>query len=197
MRGTIKFQETKRALKLLLLFLTTSFYMSAQDYAVTPVSDLLNTYSQKYTDFSKEIESSELESSKKLFVVANKLSELKTTYKSERTAEYENKSVKRAKRLSCQGTRIRGVTQCEPVLIKAPNTNMYTKDEWITIEGSDNITVQLLDDSSVSLKKTATGTRLNKSTVYVIYKYKEELISGLVDKEVTELFNMIIENNSL
>jgi len=179
---------------LLIVFLAGSMSIVAQDYAVKPLSDFLQTYKEKHSVISQELEQqNNIEFSKKLAIYESKISELKETFKAERKSEYELKTVKRAKRHSCKGTRIRGVTDCGAVYIKAPNSNMYTKEDWIKLEGTDKATAEVLDDNSISLKMTATGTRENKSVLYTVFKYKPELIAGIVEKETDKLFNQVMD----
>ena len=166
----------------------------AQDYSVKPLSDYLQTYKNKQNIISKEIES-DTESSfgKKLAMYDSKIIKLKEEFKYGRKLEYHNKVIKRAKKKSCTGTRIRSTTNCESIMIKAPNPNMYTKEEWVTLETeSESKYVKVFIDSSfVTLKVSSPGMRVNKAGVYVTFKYIPELIDEIVEKESVELFNQI------
>jgi len=188
----MKTVSTKVLLLLVVVFLTNSGSVFAQDYAVKPLSDFLQAYKEKHLVISKGLEDSNMAFSKKLAIYEGKISELKENFKTSRKSEYELKSVKRAKRHSCVGTNTRGVTDCDAVFIKAPNEQMYTKKEWIKIEGTDKAETMVIDSSTVSLKMTATGKRTNKGVVYTIFKYKPELIAGIVEKETTDLFDQIM-----
>ena len=180
-------------LRIVVVLLVSSASLLAQDYAVSPLSDFLVTYKEKQNVIAKKAETSNFNFTQKLAFYEGEMSELKETFKKARKSEYQMKSVKRAKRHSCKGTSIRGITDCEPVYIKAPNKNMYTKEDWVKIEGTDKITTEIIDDnSSVGIKMSATGVRVNEGVIYTVFKYKPELIESIVENEVKDLFSQIV-----
>ena len=188
----------KKKATILITLLISLISVTAQDYAVTPLTDFLESYKEKHVVLSKEIESNAKASfAEKLAIYDSKISKIKESFKSSRKSEYLLKSVKRAKRHSCKGTRIRGITDCKAVYINAPNSNMYTKKDWVNIETDDpdkdkDIKV-VIDSSSVSLNITATGTRENKAAVFAVFKYKPSVISAIVEKETSDLFGQIVD----
>ena len=181
------------------IFLAATLTVFAQDYMVTPLSDHLEVYKGKQVGISKEIgNNSDLSVSEKLALYENEMGKLKEEFKKKRKLEYQAKSVKRAKRHKCKGTKVRGVTKCPTISIVPPNDKMYTKQEWLNIEKEGvekSINVSVVD-SKVDINISATGTtRENKATVFAIYKYKPELISDIVNDETMQLFDQIVKSN--
>ena len=193
-----------RNLALLIVFLMSLNLVTAQNAtassknsSVLPLSSFLKTYKEKQLTISTETkERTDLSVAEKLMLYENEISKLKESFKTSRQKEYSSKVAKRAKRLSCTGKHTRNVTKCEPVLINAPNGNMYTKKEWIEIEATKDITVVVDDNSTISLSLSATGKRTNKAVVYATYKYKPESIMPIVNQEVINLFSSLKDTKS-
>jgi len=189
-----------KVLTLLTLFLSSSIYVSAQNSStstrkstVQPLSEFLESYKDKYRIISEEIESmTELSFAEKLALYDTETSKLKEDFKANRKSEYLSKTAKRAKRFTCTGTHVRNSTDCAPVTIDAPSNNMYTKTEWIKVEGSNQGKVDL-DNSSVTLRIKATGKRTYKGVLYATFKYKPENVPAIVNQETTDLFNQMTE----
>lgn len=167
----------------------------AQDHKVKPLSHFLETYKEKQDLISKEvgINKGRVSFDKKLVAYNIELNKLKEDFKKKRKAEYQLKSVKRARKSSCKGTHVRRVTDCQSVLLKAPNENMYTKEEWAQVnkEGDEKGVQVFIDSSFVSLKISSVGMKVNKGSVYTIFKYKPQVIAAIVEKETDELFQQI------
>ena len=181
-------------LTILVLLLTSSISLSAQDYAVKPLTDYLDTYKEKHQEISQILETrGDITFAEKLSLYETEISKLKEGFKDDRKAEYLSKSVKRAKRHSCKGTRIRGITDCKAVSIEAPNKNMYTSKDWVKVEGENTKVEVSPDNSSVSLSLTATGTRLTEGVIFTVFKYRPELINSIVNKESINLFSKITD----
>jgi len=163
---------------------------SSRSSSVSPLSDFLETYEQKHSVISKNIEEkTTLTFDEKLLLYQNEVTKLKEDFKAKRKAEYLSKTARRAKRLTCTGTHTRNSTICEPVYIKAPNSDMYTEKDWIKVEGSGNIETTIGSDSSISMSMKVNGKRTNKGVVYATFKYKPESIPAIIDQEIIELFS--------
>lgn len=179
----------------LIAFLFGVIKVTAQDHLAKPLSVFLEDYKERESLIFKEIDDNNknLSFDQKLIVYNNELSKLKEDFKKKRKLEYQLKSVKRARKSACKGTHIRRVTDCESVLVKAPNKYMYTTEKWAQVnkEGQNNSIKVFVDSSFVSLKISSTGMKVNKASVYTIFKYKPNVIDAIVEKETTELFQEI------
>ena len=70
---------------------------------------------------------------------------------------------------------------------------MYTRKDWIRVEGTNKGTDVSADGSSAGLNMTVAGKGKNKGTLFATFKFKPESISTIVDKETVDLFNEIIK----
>jgi len=166
---------------------------SSRSASVKPLSDFFKAYKNKHITISEKIESNtKLSFAEKLATYENEVSKIREEFKKNRSSEYLSKTAKRAKRYSCTGTHIRNTTECAPVYINAPNSNMYTTKDWVNNEGENTVDVTI-DSSNVSLRMKAIGKRTYKGVLYATFKYIPEKIPAIVNKETTELFNQMVE----
>lgn len=183
-------------LKGLCIALLFSNFINAQSYAVKPLSDFLETYKAKHAEISATLETrTDMNFDEKLAFYENEISKLKDEFKDNRKAEYLSKKSKRAKKTVCKGKRIRGITDCGTVYVKTPNEDMYTKKEWVRIEGDDlekNANI-VIEPTGVTLSMKVTGTREANAYVNAIFQYIPARVSEIVEKETLELFGQIVD----
>ena len=183
--------STKAFLAIFTVLLTNSICISAQGSLVKPLSDFLTNYKEKNHIISEEIkEMTDISFAEKLALYENKIAAIKEDFKNKRKVEYLSKSITRAKRFNCTGTHVRKSTNCL-YEVKAPNDNMYTKDDWIEIKGTDTPVNINTDDYSTKIGMTVSGKKKIDLTVFATFKYKSESIPAMVDKDMVELFDQI------
>jgi len=186
-----KIQLSRVTLKtLLILLLVTTTSITAQSHKVKPLTNFIETYKEKHNVISSEIEArTDINFSEKIAIHNNEINKLKEDFRVSRKAEYLSKSAKRAKRHSSS----RGSTDCGYAYVKAPNSNMYTIEEWIKTEGDIKDIKIAEDNSSVGIQLTTTGKGTTKATIYATFKYKPELIDTVIEFETNDLFSQIIK----
>lgn len=184
----------KRFLLNVVFFIIITLNVCGQDYAVTPLSDFIVAYKEKHVLLSQEIEGNKnITFAEKLALYESKIGKLRESFKSSRKSEYLLKTVKRARRQTCKGTTIRGVTKCEPVYVSAPSNNMYTLKDWVKIEGESKSVNVIVDSLSVTMTIKSTGTRINKAGFFATFKYNPKLIPAIVEKETIDLFSQLVK----
>ena len=177
-----------------LAFILTSTLVSAQDYSVKPLSDFMQPYKDKHRIILKAIEDrTDLTIAQKLVLYESEMSKLKEEFRSARKAEYRSKSVELSVEHSCTSGSSGGVKKCGYKYVSAPNSNMYTRTDWIRVVGTNKGTTVAADGSSAGLNMTVAGKGRNAGTLYAVFRYKPESISTLVDKETVDLFNEIVK----
>ena len=184
----------RKTLAVVVFALTSSIYVWAQDYSVKPVTDFLQPYKDKHRIILKAIEDSTgLTIAQKLVLYESEMSILKEGFRTGRKEEYQSKSVELSVEHSCTSGSSGGVKNCYFKYIYAPNVNMYTRADWIRVEGTDKGTIVAPDGSSAGLNMTVAGKGRNAGTLYATFRYKPESVSTLVDKETINLFNEIVK----
>ena len=163
-----------------------------QVYTVRPVGDFLSDYKGKYRIILATIEQSELPLPQRLALYEEEMTKLKTQFKTERKAEYESKSTTLSKGHSCTSGSSGGVKNCGWKCVDAPTAHLYTKADWIRVDGTNKGTKVSEDGSSACLKMTVAGEGRNHGTLHAIFKYRPESILSLIDSETRELFNQVI-----
>lgn len=184
---------SKQILFFIFSLLALPFAGYAQSYAVRPVSDFLQPYKDKHRIILNAIEArTDLTISQKLVLYENEVSKIKGEFRTARKAEYQSKSIELSKEHSCTSGSSGGVKNCDFKCVYAPVANMYTRADWIRVDGTNKGTMVAPDGSSACLKMTVAGKGRNAGTLFATFKYKPESISTLVDNEVVELFNQIV-----
>ncbi|WP_282073960.1 hypothetical protein [Polaribacter atrinae] len=184
----------KKIITILILFLTSSICVSAQDFSVKPLSDFFQTYKDKHRIILKAIENrDDLTIPQKLVLYESEISKLKEGFRSSRKTEYQSKSVTLSRRNSCTSASSGSVKDCGYKYVKAPNKNMYTRKDWIKVDGTNKGTKVAADGSSAGLKMTVAGKGKNAGVLFAEFKYKPESISSLIDMETIKLFHQINE----
>jgi len=175
-------------------FVLCSGYVTAQDYSVTPLSDYLLPYKDRHRIILRSIEdNNDLSISEKLVLYESEISKQKEDFKINRRAEYQSKSVELSIGHSCTSGVSGNVKQCGYVYITAPNNNLYTRTDWISVVGTNKGTVVSPDGSSAGLNMTVAGKGRNEGTLKATFRYKPESIAMLVDQETINLFNQIVQ----
>lgn len=184
----------RRTLAVLVFVLTSSICVSAQDYSVKPLSDFLQPYKDKHRIILKAIEDrTDLSIAQKLVLYESEMSKIKEEFRAGRKVEYQSKSVNLSVNHSCTSGSSGGVKQCGYKYVYAPNSNMYTRTDWIRVEGTNKGTTVAADGSSAGLNMTVAGNNRNAGTLFAAFRYKPESIYTLVDKETVDLFNQIVQ----
>lgn len=174
------------------LALTSKAY--AQNYAVKPTSDYLQTYKDKHRLVLNDIEGRDtLTLAQKLVLYEKEIAKLKDEFRTIRKNEYESKSTELSVTHSCTKGYSGGVKNCQWKEVSAPNSNMYTRKDWIRVEGTNKGTDVNADGSKATLLMTRAGRGRNVGTLYAIFRYRPENIAALIDKETTELFNQVVK----
>lgn len=174
---------------LICLITLISLSVSSQDYKVTPLSFYKLSYNKSIDTLSEELDNNkELSLKEKMYLYSTKVRELKKKFIKERTEEYLNKYSVRAKRLKCKGTRVRGKTKCPIITINAPNSMMYTKKEWSTLENISHIDTDI-KEQEVKVSVTITGLKDVIGSVHVKFKYDPIKVEIKVLEEVEKLTN--------
>lgn len=180
----------------IILFTLFSFTISygGQRYMdVKPLSDFLQSYKDKHRIIIKAVENrNDLSISDKLLLFEKEIDKLKEEFKSTRIKEYQAISAELSVSHSCTGN-TGSVTDCGYRYISAPNKNMYTKDDWIRVTGTNKGTTVERDGSRAGLKMTVAGNNTNTGTLYAIFRYRPEAILELVNKDVIDFFNQLVK----
>ncbi len=167
---------------------------SAQDYAVQPLSNFLQTYKDKHSIILSAVEArTDLTITQKLMLYESEITKIKEEFRTSRRSEYQSKSVQLSVSHSCTSGSSGGVKNCGYKCVAAPNSNMYTRVDWIKVDGTNKGTNVAADGSSACLKMTVAGKGRNKGTLYATFRYNPDSISRLVDSDTTELFNQVIK----
>ncbi|WP_207536292.1 hypothetical protein [Desertivirga arenae] len=175
------------------LVLGTSFWVSGQNYSVAPLKDFLQPNKDKHRIILKAIEDrTDLTIAQKLVLYESEMSKLKEAFRTARKTEYQSKEVTLSVEKSCTSASSGGVKDCGYGTVNAPNSDMYTRTDWIKVIGTNKGTTVAPDGSSAGLKMTVAGKGRNFGTLYATFRYKPESISTLVDKETVDLFNQVV-----
>lgn len=189
-----KTKIARRIITYVILFLTYSVSVTAQDYSVKPLTDFLQPYKDKHRIILKAIEDrTDLTITQKLLLYESEMSKLKEEFRTNRKTEYQSKVVELSVEHSCTSGSSGGVKKCGYKYVYAPNDNMYTRTDWIRVVGTNKGTTVAPDGSSAGLNMTVAGKGRNAGTLYSTFRYRPESISTLVDKETVDLFNQIIQ----
>ncbi len=173
----------------LIFLLINSLSVNAQKFSVKSLEEYSQSYKDKHTIISKEIQNnSDLSFNEKLTLYSSEISKLKEEFRKKRISEYQSKTAALAKRHKCYGTHVRKSTDCGYKYIKAPNDDMYTQEDWIEVKGIDKNQL-VIDTTSVAVKMKVNGKAKMEATIYAKFKYIPERIVAIVDQETTDLFS--------
>jgi len=177
-----------------LTLLNCSLIVNAQSYAVKPISDFLPEYKEKHRIILEDIEKrTDLAHAQKFVLYENDISKLKEEFRTGRLAEYESKSIRLSVQNSCSSGSNSGIKDCGSTCISAPSSDLYTKSEWIKVEGDNKGAKVSLTDSTACLRMTVAGKGRNAGTLYATFRYKPESILALTDKDTIDLFADIVK----
>ena len=180
------------ALIIALTFLSGSVVVNAQRYAVKPINEYLPEYKEKHRIILEDIEKrTDLAHAQKFVLYENDISKLKEEFRASRLAEYESKSIVLSVQNSCSSSG--GVKDCGSTCVSAPTNDLYTKSEWIKVEGDNKGASVSLTDSTACLRITVAGKRRIAATLHATFKYKPESLLALSDKDTNDLFAVIVK----
>ena len=179
---------------MLIALIAFSPAMTGQAVSVTPVTEFYQTYKDKHRIILDAIEArTDLSISAKLILYGEEIGKLKNEFRDARRAEYQSKSVELSVQHSCTSGSSGGVKDCKWKSVSAPNSSMYTRTDWIRVEGTNKGTSVDPDGSSASLRMTVAGKGRNAGTLFALFKYRPEDIVRLVEQESTSMFNQIVQ----
>lgn len=176
---------------LFLIFASNAY--AAESYSVKPLGDFLQTYKDKHRIILSDIEASQLPLAEKLVKYEQEMSKLKNEFRTARKAEYESKSVVLSVEKSCTKGNSGGVKDCGWASVYAPNSDMYTRTDWIRVEGTNKGTGVSADGGFASLRMTRASAGRNAGTLFATFRYKPASVATLIDKETTDLFTQVVK----
>jgi hypothetical protein len=172
-----------------IIILTNTIHVLSQNYLVKPLSDYLGPLELKHSNLIKSIEEkTSLSNSEKLNFYQNELNKLKEEFKIDRKAEYESKSVEMSVSHSCTSSSSGSSKNCGFKYVYAPNKDLYTRREWVTVKGTNKGITVAADGSNAGLKMTVAGKGRNSGTLTATFRYRPEEISNFLVVEIIELF---------
>lgn len=177
---------------LLFLFTLQAPVATAQEYQVSPIRNYLTEYKDKHAIIRRTVDSrTDLNASQRQALYDSEIATLKERFRRSRTEEYEAKSFTLSASKSCTKKTSGGVKDCGKECVQSPDASiLYTKPEWVRNEGDDKGTE--VEESGACLRMTRAGKGRNAGTIHVTFRYRPEAIPGLVEKDLTDLFLLVI-----
>lgn len=174
---------------LLTLVTTTSF---AADFDVTPVSGYLPEYKGKYIIILRTIETSNAPLPERLELYEQEMNKLKLEFKTRRRAEYKAVQVARAVRKSCTNG-AGGKKDCGEGSVTIESSNLYTREELLSVVGTNKGTRVSRDGRTAYLKMTKAGKGRNVGTLTAKFEYRPEVLEVLAEQDMIELFKKVAQ----
>jgi len=179
----------KNAVILILSLLVLSLSVSAQSYAVEPLSVFLQSYKEKLRIAMNAIEPRmDLTVSQKMLLYEAEVSKIKSAFRVARKEEYQSKAVELSVAKKCESSSSGGKKDCGVACVSAPAEYLYTRRDWIRVDGTNKGVTVTPDGSIACLHMTVAGRGLNEGTLYAVYRYKPGSILTLVENDVANLF---------
>jgi hypothetical protein len=124
---------------------------------------------------------------------------LESEFREARTAEYESSQVKILKKHHCTvGRGIPGneYLDCGEKCAEAPNSDLYTKPEWLCFTGTQKGIEVTAGGRNACLRMTPQTKGVNRGGIHVLFKYKPEAIAKRVASDWTTLYSTITRTGS-
>jgi hypothetical protein len=169
--------------------------LDSPSYEVFPVGHYLSEYKDKHRIIVRDIESRPIPLPERLELYEQEMKKLKNQFRKVRQAEYESKSIEVSKGHSCTSKKPGGKKNCGWKCALAPTSDLYTRKEWVRTTGT-NKGLQV-SASQACIKMTVSGRGTNKGTVYATFRYRPDVITKRVERDVFDLFNLIAANKDV
>ena len=175
-----------------ILLILSTLTINAQEYAVKPIASFTTEYQGKHSILLNYIESrTDLNLQQRLTLYGNELNKLKNEFRSIRKLEYSDKQISLSVAHSCSKGSSGGVKDCGWNSVSAPIVHLYTTTAWISVEGTNKGTMVDESGTTASLHMTRASQGVNKGTLTAIFRYRPESILSLLEKDTTELFEIV------
>lgn len=182
----------KKLILFLIAFIFSNLTIKAQEYAVKPIESFTTEYQGKHKIILDFVESrTDLPLQQRLTLYGNELAKLKKEFGDARKVEYSGKQTALSVEHSCTKGSSGGVKDCGWKNVSAPIVHLYTKDEWISVVGTNKGTKVENDGATASLRMTRASKGRNAGTLTAIYRYRPASILSLVESDTTELFQIV------
>ena len=164
--------------------------LKSQSFVPPPASNYVGDIKTKYRIIVKDIEARQIPLDQKLRLIEEEVNKLKNIFKKERAKEYEKIQLTDNVLHKCRSSTGKK-KNCGWASVVSPSSDLYTKKEWIRVEGDSKGTAVTPDGSKASIKMTRAGSGENKGRLIATFRYKPASIVQLVDKDMIEVFNQV------
>lgn len=187
----------KNVLFLVITSLTLPAYSATADQSNHPVP--LDNYKVEYRSqwqqlLNKVEDENGLSFIEKLAIYQPGIDQLKQQFIKQRRNDYQMISVDLSAHHSCRGRPSGTAKNCGYKCVERPNENMFTKDEWVKIDG--DVMDEIRNEAKACIKVIIRGTGKNEANVTATFKYRNSYIDYKVAEDANTLFNQLLSEES-